>query len=80
VERKYRDGLNDGIERLRRAVPTLPQGGDDVGRPSKRTVLAGAVAYIQRIEEERDAAVEKLDSLRDACIFTQRRSSGSNHQ
>jgi hypothetical protein len=79
VERKYRDGINAGIERLRCAVPTLPQGEDNPGRPSKLNVLAGAVAYIQRIEQERDAAVENFDSLRDACIFTQRRSSGSNH-
>jgi hypothetical protein len=68
VERKYREGLNSELERLRKAVPTLPQS-DEAGvmgqpKPSKAMVLAGAIEYIRKIERERDAAVEQLNQLR----------------
>lgn len=68
VERKYREGLNSELERLRKAVPTLPQS-DEAGvmgqpKPSKAMVLAGAIDYIRKIERERDAAVEQLNQLR----------------
>lgn len=64
VERKYREGLNSELERLRRAVPTLPQS-DEGGvmgqpKPSKAMVLAGAIEYIKKVERERDM-------LRDEC-------------
>lgn len=70
VERKYREGLNSELERLRRAVPTLPQS-DEANvmgqpKPSKAMVLAGAIDYIKRIERERDAALDELDRLRKA--------------
>lgn len=66
VERKYREGLNAELERLRRAVPTLPQS-DEAGamgqpKPSKAMVLASAIEYIQKLEAERDTL--KLDNER----------------
>lgn len=66
VERKYREGLNAELERLRRAVPTLTQS-DEAGamgqpKPSKAMVLASAIEYIQKLEAERDAL--KLDNER----------------
>jgi hypothetical protein len=72
VERKYREGLNAELERLRRTVPTLPQcdesgaGGGVMGqpKPSKAMVLAGAIEYIRRIERERDDAVTECRDLR----------------
>ncbi|KAF2675958.1 hypothetical protein K458DRAFT_253115, partial [Lentithecium fluviatile CBS 122367] len=60
VERKYRENLNAELERLRRAIPTLPQNaavdGGAMGqpKPSKAMVLAGAIEYIKAIERERD--------------------------
>jgi hypothetical protein len=68
VERKYREGLNAELERLRRAVPTLPQ--RDTGdltappKPSKATVLASAIDYIKHIEAERDRLAEENERLR----------------
>lgn len=68
VERKYREGLNSELERLRRAVPTLPQS-DEGGvmgqpKPSKAMVLAGAIEYIRKIEKERDELKEENSRLR----------------
>src|SRR3712207_8387256 len=39
VERKYREGLNAELERLRRAVPTLPQSDEAgaMGQPKPRS-------------------------------------------
>jgi hypothetical protein len=58
VERKYREGLNSDLERLRRAIPTLLQSreGAVMGQPKlkKAMVLSCAVAYIAKIEHERD--------------------------
>ncbi|KAF2192950.1 hypothetical protein K469DRAFT_795206 [Zopfia rhizophila CBS 207.26] len=68
VERKYREGLNSELERLRRAVPTLPQrdSGDLTGslRPSKTMVLASAIDYIKAIKAERDSLLEENEGLR----------------
>lgn len=71
VERKYRHSLNEELERLRRAVPTLPRGEDDEDvamqrqrRPSKAMVLMAAVEYIKKIEKERDTARQMLEQLR----------------
>ncbi|KAF2036405.1 hypothetical protein EK21DRAFT_52454 [Setomelanomma holmii] len=68
VERKYREGLNAELERLRKAVPILPQsevaGGMGQPKPSKAMVLAGAIDYIKRIEKERDALLDELDQLK----------------
>lgn len=67
VERKYREGLNVEFERLRRAVPTLPQSVEanviGAAKPSKRMVLGAAIDYISRIERERDAAVDEIERL-----------------
>ncbi|KAH6618998.1 hypothetical protein C7974DRAFT_40353 [Boeremia exigua] len=66
VERKYREGLNAELERLRRAVPSLPQSGEAGAmgqpKPSKAMVLASAIEYIRRLEAERDAL--KADNAR----------------
>jgi hypothetical protein len=68
VERKYREGLNAELERLRRAVPTLAssEDGDTMGhpKPSKAMVLSSAIDYIRKIERERDALSEEVARLR----------------
>ena len=67
VERKYREGLNTELERLRRAVPTLLQSqkADVIGaaKPSKAMVLAAAIEYIKTIERERDEALFEVQRL-----------------
>jgi hypothetical protein len=67
VERKYREGLNIEFERLRRAIPTLPQNVDSniigVAKPSKGMVLGAAIEYISRIEKERDDALDEVQRL-----------------
>jgi hypothetical protein len=67
VERKYREGLNMEFERLRRAVPTLPQSIEanimGAAKPSKGMVLAAAIDYIGRLERERDAAMDEVERL-----------------
>lgn len=68
VERKYREGLNAALERLRQAVPTLPQRrqGGRIGspRPSKSMIIAGAVDYIKRLESEKALALMENQTLR----------------
>jgi hypothetical protein len=68
VERKYREGLNSELERLRRAVPTLPhsENGGAMGqpKPSKAMVLSSAIEYIKRIEKERDALRVEVEKLK----------------
>ncbi|KAF2016843.1 hypothetical protein BU24DRAFT_459963 [Aaosphaeria arxii CBS 175.79] len=78
VERKYREGLNSELERLRRAVPTLPQGAEDGSstaqqvlgqpKPSKAMVLSGAIEYIKRLERERDEALRECEVLRQNAV------------
>jgi hypothetical protein len=64
VERKYREKLNMELERLRRAVPILPQSdAADAAKPSKSMVLAVAIDYIKELERQRDAAVEEVERL-----------------
>jgi hypothetical protein len=67
VERKYREGLNSDLERLRRAVPTLSQSEDSavIGRlkPSKAMVLSCAIEYIAKVELERDRLREEYELL-----------------
>ncbi|KAJ4333343.1 hypothetical protein N0V95_009453 [Ascochyta clinopodiicola] len=75
VERKYREGLNAELERLRRAVPSLPQS-DEAGamgqaKPSKAMVLASAIDYIRKIEAERDALKGENARLRTAAASGQ---------
>ena len=70
VERKYREGLNAELERLRLAVPTLlhPEpsstGAASTPKPSKATVLASAIDYIRKMELERDRLRHENEALR----------------
>ncbi|KAF2460300.1 hypothetical protein BDY21DRAFT_161102 [Lineolata rhizophorae] len=65
VERKYREGLNAQLERLRHAVPTLPQGENVAQKPSKAMVLAAAIEYIHGLENERDTLLDEVEQLRN---------------
>ena len=68
VERKYREGLNAGLERLRMAIPTLPRlDSPDMAtlpKPSKATVLASAIDYIHQIEMECDRLQRENEVLK----------------
>ncbi|RMZ74403.1 hypothetical protein GMOD_00003435 [Pyrenophora seminiperda CCB06] len=68
VERKYREGLNSELERLRNAVPILRQrdepGGTAQPKPSKAMILASAIEYIQSIEKENGSLKEENERLR----------------
>jgi hypothetical protein len=70
VERKYRENLNAELERLRRAIPTLPQTNATDGglfvqpKPSKAMIIAGATEYIQMIERERNEYRAECETLR----------------
>jgi hypothetical protein len=72
VERKYRQGLNTELERLRRTVPTLLQcsGERVVGQPqlSKAMVLVGAIEHIKTVERERDALIVENERLRGLTV------------
>ncbi|EAT85022.1 hypothetical protein SNOG_07556 [Parastagonospora nodorum SN15] len=59
VERKYREGLNSELERLRKAVPTLSKSEEALIKPSKGMILSSAIDYIKSIERERDALREE---------------------
>lgn len=67
VERKYREGLNAALKRLRRAVPTLPQERqeDKIGTPrlSKSMIIAGAIDYIERLESEKRQALTAYETF-----------------
>lgn len=69
VERKYREGINAELERLRRSVPTLPQR-DECGvlgqsKPSKAMVIASAIDYIKNVTRERDMYHVENERLRN---------------
>ncbi|KAF1814952.1 hypothetical protein P152DRAFT_239873 [Eremomyces bilateralis CBS 781.70] len=68
VERKYREGLNQGMERLRRVLPNLPQSNDrfsfDAAKVSKLVVLASAVDYLQEVEGQIKGLQEENQMLR----------------
>lgn len=70
VERKYREGLNASLERLRKTVPTLSQDDTELGallshpKPSKAMILEGAIEYIKEIEKERDLYRCEAERLR----------------
>jgi hypothetical protein len=69
VEKKYREGLNAELERLRLAIPTLPQYDSQTlngpPKPSKATVLASAIDYIHKMEHERDRLRRENELLRN---------------
>ncbi|KAH7398712.1 hypothetical protein DE146DRAFT_632285 [Phaeosphaeria sp. MPI-PUGE-AT-0046c] len=70
VERKYREGLNSELERLRKAVPALAHGEDGMSmgqpKPSKAVILSSAIEYIRKIESERDALKEEVERLKQS--------------
>lgn len=57
IERKYREGMNAALKRLRKVVTTLPQEGYDstskTTRLSKSMIINGAIEYIESLERER---------------------------
>jgi hypothetical protein len=64
------------MERLRMALPTIHNwemaascGGSGMPKPSKAAVLAGAVAYIQDIERERDYLRRENELLRSGTAM-----------
>jgi hypothetical protein len=67
VERKYREGLNAQLKRLRRAVPALLQtsDGDGTGQPklSKSMVIAAAIDHIEMVTQERDMLQKENDVI-----------------
>jgi hypothetical protein len=67
VERKYRDGLNAQLERLRRAVPAQLQSDDGDGtsqpRPSKSMVIAAAINHIETVTLERDMLQDEINKI-----------------
>jgi len=68
VERKYRESLNLGFERLRATVPTLPKldsGAASVAqKQSKAAVLGAAIDYIRHLEGENEKLQEENRELR----------------
>ncbi|KAF2816689.1 uncharacterized protein BDZ99DRAFT_566487 [Mytilinidion resinicola] len=77
VEHKYREGINAELERLRGTVPTLPQrDSSDLNgppRPSKATVLANAIDYIQFLEAECGRLTDDNERLRGPAHCRPRR-------
>jgi hypothetical protein len=69
VERKYREGLNAELERLRRAVPTLLQSHDGSNirqpKPSKSMVIAAAINHIETVTQERNILQEENEKIRN---------------
>lgn len=68
VERKYRESLNLGFEKLRAAVPTLPKldaGAASIAqKQSKAAVLTAAFDYIKCLEGENERLQEENRQLR----------------
>jgi hypothetical protein len=68
VERKYRESLNLGFEKLRATVPTLPKydsGAASVAqKQSKAAVLSAAIEYIKYLEGENERLVEENKRLK----------------
>lgn len=77
VERKYREGLNQGMERLRRVLPNLPQANDrysfDAAKVSKLVVLASAVDYLQDVEGRLARLQDENQRLREELAAERRR-------
>lgn len=78
VERKYREGLNAELERLRMAtihkweMQSPTDAGSIVPKASKAAVLAGAVAYIQDMERERDYLRRENELLKSGRVIPRR--------
>jgi len=73
VERKYREGLNAELERLRSTIPSLQRRNSKAlngpPKPSKATVLATAIDYIKDIEIQRDQLLRENDVLKSRSIL-----------
>ncbi|KAK7177655.1 hypothetical protein DPSP01_014563 [Paraphaeosphaeria sporulosa] len=74
VERKYREGLNACLERLRKTVPTLCQADNQRALPdhpklSKAAILEGAVEYIKEIKKERDLCLSAREGVLRGARF-----------
>jgi hypothetical protein len=67
IERKYREGMNAALDRLRRVVATLPQDNDSGNskstRLSKPMIIAGAIEYIESLEREKALQQETWKQL-----------------
>jgi hypothetical protein len=72
VERKYREGLNSEMERLRLAIPAMarwesassvPSSASSL-KPSKAMLLACAIDYIHEVEKQRDLLLSENRELR----------------
>jgi len=70
VEKKYRNTLNNEMERLRQAIPHMANLDDQspIGRPkpSKMAVLASAVDYIRSVETECEQLRSRNEEMRVA--------------
>jgi hypothetical protein len=69
VERKYRNGLNSGMEQLKMSIPSMARWESTNTSPShpklsKALVLASAIEYIREIEGERNGLVKKIETMR----------------
>ena len=67
IERKYREGMNAALDRLRRVVATLPQDNDSGNskstRLSKPMIIVGAIEYIESLEREKALQQETWKQL-----------------
>jgi len=67
VERKYRDGLNAELDRLRMAIPSTARwescASPGSSKPSKAMILACAIDYIREVERERDCLAAEVEML-----------------
>ncbi|TLD39482.1 hypothetical protein E2P81_ATG00469 [Venturia nashicola] len=69
VEKKYRNGLNAEMERLRATVAAAPSRAfahlsSSSTKPSKAMVLTSAIDYIESIKAERDQLARENEALR----------------
>lgn len=81
VERRYRDNLNNQIDRLRLMLPSLCdlQPSSDLCEdscsprmPSKATIIQTATTYIQDIRKERDRLLDTNKALQDQVTDLQK--------
>ena len=61
MERKYRDGINRQLERLRDVVPSVSK--HSPGKLSKNTILTSAVDYIAELEAKVDSVQEERNLI-----------------
>ena len=63
VERKYREGINRQLERLRDIIPSTRDAAlaNGYGRLSKNTILTSAIEYIAELQETTRRLQEEKD-------------------